>query len=130
MVTDKSERGLTAAARALLVLVRAPRAMASSAEIAGELGTHPVVIRRLLGRLRGTGLVESRSGREGGWAIAKDPATIRISDIHDALTGERATPETALEEVIAKADAAYVEALEQVTLADLARGAHPLRAHS
>jgi len=123
MVTDRFERGLVAVTRALLVMVTAPRGMASSAEIAGELGMHPVVIRRLLGRLRDTGLVESRSGREGGWALAKDPATTRISEIHDALTSERAAAETALDELIAVAGAAYVEALKRATLADLARGA-------
>jgi len=105
----------------MLVLVTAPRGMASSTEIAGELDLHPVVVRRLLGRLRETGLVESRSGREGGWAIARDPATIRISEIHRALTTERAQAGTALEQLLAVADAAYVDALGRVTLADLAR---------
>lgn len=45
-----------------MVLAEAPRGMATSTEIAGELGVHPVEVRRLLGVLRPEGIVESRRG--------------------------------------------------------------------
>ena len=82
MVTNRSDRVIATAARALLVLVEAPRGMATSAEVAEAIGSHPVVVRRLLGQLRLSGLVESRPGPTGGWAIAKDPSKIRVGDLH------------------------------------------------
>lgn len=96
---------MAAAVRALSVLATSPRGMATSAEIADAIGSHPVVVRRLLGSLRSSGLVESRSGPRGGWAIAKDPATILLGDVHRALTDEADAPASALDELLTAADA-------------------------
>ena len=41
----------------------------TSEYIAGSVNTNPVVIRRLLGSLRGAGIVESRTGVGGGWSL-------------------------------------------------------------
>jgi DNA-binding IscR family transcriptional regulator len=120
MVTNRLERGLATAVRALLVLVEAPRGMATSAEIGEAIGSHPVVVRRLLGSLRMSGLVEARVGREGGWAIAKDPAKIRVSDVWLALSEPTGRSDSALEVLLAAADAAYLAKLSTVSLADLA----------
>jgi DNA-binding IscR family transcriptional regulator len=98
--------------------------MASSAELAAALGTHAVVIRRLLGSLRSSGIVESRSGRGGGWAIARDPARVRLSDISDALAAgvdQRSAPQTALDRALDSADAAYLARLSEFSLADISR---------
>ena len=94
--------------------------MATSTEVAEAIGSHPVVVRRLLGGLRWSGLVESRSGPTGGWAIAKDPSTIRVGDVARALSNERATPTSRLNELLDGAEDAYLARLDQVTLADLA----------
>jgi DNA-binding IscR family transcriptional regulator len=93
--------------------------MASSAELAAALGTHAVVIRRLLGSLRSSGIVESRSGRGGGWAIARDPARVRLSDIHGAFANARSQPQSALGKALASADAAYLARLSEFSLADI-----------
>lgn len=120
MVTNRSTQGLATAVNALLVLVEAPRGMATSAEVADAIGSHPVVIRRLLGGLRSFGLVESRSGPQGGWAIAKDPTTIRVGDVYRAVAGHADRSGSALAELLSAAEAAYLARLDEVTLADLA----------
>ena len=102
-----------------MLLVRDPRGMASSAELADALGTHAVVIRRLLGSLRSSGIVESRSGRGGGWAIARDPARVRLSDIQEALAKAGSQPQSALDKVLASADAACLARLAEFSLADI-----------
>ncbi len=106
--------------RALLILADAPRGMATSAEIADQLDVHAVEVRRLLGELRAEGIVESRRGPRGGWAIARDPARIQLGRLHRLLTGEPdvATP-AALDEALQRAEAAYVAELDRLTLADL-----------
>jgi Rrf2 family transcriptional repressor of oqxAB len=129
MVTNRVERGLATAVRALLVLAEAPRGMATSSEVGEAIGSHPVVVRRLLGNLRMNGLVEARSGREGGWAIAKDPAKVRISEVYLALSNEPVVAESSLDELLAAARGAYLSRLSTVALADLANG-HTLRTHS
>ncbi|MGH9273631.1 MAG: RrF2 family transcriptional regulator [Acidimicrobiales bacterium] len=121
MVTNRSAGTLATAARALLVLVQAPRGMATSAEVANTIGSHPVVVRRILGSLRWTGFVESRSGPGGGWAIAKDPATIHLGEVYRAMFGIAEPAASALDELMTAAEATYVEHLSSVTLADLAR---------
>ncbi len=106
--------------RALLVLADAPRGMATSTEIADQLDIHAVEVRRLLGVLRADGIVESRRGPRGGWAIAREPATIPLGRISRLLAGEAevVTP-AALGEALQRADAAYLAELDRLTLADL-----------
>jgi DNA-binding IscR family transcriptional regulator len=123
MVANSSRRGLATAARALVVLVRAERGMATSAEVAELIGSHPVVVRRLLGGLRWSGLVESRSGPTGGWAVAKDPATIRLGDVYRAVSSETpAAATTPLDAFLEVAEQAYLAHLDDMTLAELAKG--------
>lgn len=130
MVTNRKDKGLATAVRALLVLIESPRGMATSTEVGEVIGLHPVVVRRLLGALRTSGLVEARTGRAGGWAIAKDPSKIRISEILQVLSeGDDEPPESALDELLAAANAAYLARLSAVTLADLADRPTP-RPHS
>lgn len=95
--------------------------MATSTEVGDVIGLHPVMVRRLLGALRMSGLVEARAGREGGWAISRDPAKIRVSDVHQALSVRDDTlPDSPLDNLLAGANAAYTARLSAVTLADLA----------
>jgi DNA-binding IscR family transcriptional regulator len=94
--------------------------MATSAEIADQLDLNPVVIRRLLGALRSEGIVESRSGPKGGWAIARDPSTITLGKIHRILAGDTdVVSPAALDEALVTAEEAFAKELDAVTLADL-----------
>ena len=60
----------------------------TSAEIAQHVGTNPVVVRRVLGRLREAGLLKSKKGHSGGWVLAKPASNISLADVYLAL-GER-----------------------------------------
>ena len=120
MVTNRSNR-LAVIAQALVFLADAPRGMATSTEIADQLDLNPVVVRRLLGVLRSEGIVESRSGPKGGWAIARDPSTITLGQVHRILAGDpEVISPAALDEVLVAAEEAYAKQLDAVTLADLA----------
>jgi Rrf2 family protein len=119
MVANSRSR-LAVVAQALVILAEAPRGMATSTEIAEILDVHPVVLRRLLGVLRSDGILESRSGPKGGWAIARDPAAISLGRVYRALSGELevVTP-AGLDEALIRAEEAYAATLDGVTLASL-----------
>ena len=120
MVTNRSNR-LAVIAQALVFLADAPRGMATSTEIADQLDLNPVVVRRLLAVLRSEGVVESRSGPKGGWAIARDPSTVTLGRIHRILAGDpEVVSPAALDEALVAAEEAYAKQLDAVTLADLA----------
>ena len=96
--------------------------MATSAELSSILDVHPVGLRRLLGTLRFHGLVESRTGPKGGWAMARDPAAVTLAAVYRAVAPEPeiVTPH-ALDEALVRAEA-YVAQLEPVTIGSLIGG--------
>lgn len=105
-----------------MLITGAREGILSSERLAQQLGTHPVVLRRLLGPLRSTGHLEARSGPGGGWAIARDPAELRLGDLYLALgLGEGRPKQSGLDRLLAEADAAYLAVLDRSTLADLFR---------
>lgn len=57
----------------------------TSAHIASSVGTHAVVIRRVLSELVAAGLVVTRRGAGGGASLALDPQTITLRDIYEAI---------------------------------------------
>lgn len=57
----------------------------TSTEIAEHAGTNPVVVRRVLGRLREAGLLTSEKGHAGGWKLARAPKEITLADVFEAL---------------------------------------------
>ena len=65
-----------------------PERLRTSADIAAHAGTNPVVVRRVLGRLREAGLLVSEKGHAGGWRLARPPQSITLADVYLAL-GER-----------------------------------------
>ncbi|MFI6598740.1 Rrf2 family transcriptional regulator [Nonomuraea sp. NPDC050536] len=68
-----------------LVQPRRQGRVMTSDEIAGSVNTNPVVIRRILGRLREAGLVVSQRGHGAGWLLARDPAAIDLAAVYDAV---------------------------------------------
>ena len=58
---------------------------ATSETLAGSIGAHPVVIRRILGQLRRAGLITVARGREGGAHIARPLAGITLADVFRAV---------------------------------------------
>ncbi len=57
----------------------------TSSDIAEHASTNPVVVRRVLGKLRKAGLMHSEKGHGGGWTLAKDATQITLADIYIAL---------------------------------------------
>lgn len=57
----------------------------TSADIAEHAGTNPVVVRRVLGKLREAGLLVSEKGHAGGWRLSLAPEEITIADVYLAL---------------------------------------------
>ena len=62
-----------------------PGRMRTSADIADHAGTNPVVVRRVLGKLREAGLLPSDKGQAGGWRLVKPAQSINLADVYRAL---------------------------------------------
>jgi Rrf2 family protein len=127
----------------LTLLAYLPDELQSSEEMAVSAGSNPVHIRRVLGRLRSAGLVESRPGPHGGWRLRRDPAQVRLGEIWRAVDGAEhvlglhgANPECpvgrqvqhALVDLDGRAAAALVAELDRTTVADVMASAHEPRA--
>lgn len=56
----------------------------TSTFLAGSVNVNPVIIRNTLGQLKAAGLVRVKAG-EGGASLAKDPKSITLMDIFDAV---------------------------------------------
>lgn len=57
----------------------------TSEELAGYLGTNPVLVRRVLAGLRERGYVGSDKGHGGGWRITCDLRAVTLHDIYEAV---------------------------------------------
>ncbi|MFF0464535.1 Rrf2 family transcriptional regulator [Streptomyces mexicanus] len=73
------------AIHALAMLAHRRGGSLTSAEIADSLDSNPVLVRRVLGRLRDADLVRSTEGRGGGWSLARDPRDITLHDAYAAV---------------------------------------------
>jgi len=121
----------------LVLLAAEPDTQQTSEEIAKKLNTNPVVIRRVLSRLRQAGLVSSQKGPSGGSKLAKAGKSISLGDVYRALepgsifhplghgsgaTGEHtAKVDGALEKVFREAQAALHAELDSTSLSQLAK---------
>ncbi|MEW5825660.1 MAG: Rrf2 family transcriptional regulator [Candidatus Bipolaricaulota bacterium] len=84
-LTKRASYGLIAAVE----LARAaPGEPVSAAWIAERYGLPAPFIEKILRRLRQTGVVTSRQGRGGGYALAEPPAALSVRRVLEAL-GER-----------------------------------------
>jgi len=83
---------LTVATHALtwMALVCPQRAdgIVTSEQIARSVNTNPVVVRRLLSRLKAAGLIESRRGQGAGWTLSRPPESITLRDVYHAVEDE------------------------------------------
>lgn len=84
----KRNSRLSLALHTLSHMTSEPNRVRTSADIAKHAGTNPVVVRRVLGKLREAGLVSSEKGHAGGWRLAKAADSITLADVYLAL-GER-----------------------------------------
>ena len=73
------------AIHALAMLAHRRGGSLTSTEIADSLESNPVLVRRVLGRLRDADLVWSTEGRAGGWSLARAPRDITLYDAYAAV---------------------------------------------
>ncbi len=76
---------LTVGVHILTLLALTPDQAQTSEYIAGSVNTNPVCIRRLLGRLREAGIVESQGGIGGGWRLRVPAGRITLLDVLRAV---------------------------------------------
>ena len=81
----KRNSRLSLALHTLSHMAGEPDRVRTSADIADHAGTNPVVVRRVLGKLREAGLLSSEKGHAGGWRLAKAADNITLADIYLAL---------------------------------------------
>lgn len=97
-----------------------PERIRTSADIAEHAGTNPVVVRRVLGRLREAGLLISEKGHAGGWRLARAPEEITLADVYLALEESLVateevdtTPECSVEHALHKRVSGVLKDIEQ-----------------
>ncbi|MEL6958462.1 MAG: Rrf2 family transcriptional regulator [Pseudomonadota bacterium] len=81
----KRNSRLSLALHTLSHMAGEPGRMRTSADIAEHARTNPVVVRRVLGKLREAGLLSSEKGHAGGWKLAKPAESITLADVYLAL---------------------------------------------
>jgi DNA-binding IscR family transcriptional regulator len=122
MVTNRSRDTFVLVVDALAIIAAAPEGIVTSERIAHELDINPVVVRRALAPMRAAGYVEARRGVGGGWAIARDPARLRLGDIFRALAPDRSASRSAVARIVARAEQEFIAELDRTNLADAMRG--------
>lgn len=131
----KRNSRLSLALHTLSHMAGEPDRVRTSADIAEHAGTNPVVVRRVLGKLREAGLLSSEKGHAGGWRLAKAADGITLADVYLALderlvsgAGTDAEPslcrvETGLQrriaEVLDDVEASLVERLRETSITDV-----------
>lgn len=72
----------------LLCLVRAKEPV-SAAELARYQGTSATQVAKVLHRLENAAIVRSKSGKAGGYQLAREAGEISLADITDAIEGKK-----------------------------------------
>ena len=126
------------ASRIVVFLASRPRGVpVTKHQIARVEAISPAYVEQLMMALKVAGIVASHRGRAGGFSLARDPETISIADVLQAVEGkvtvapcsdihacDRAST-CPTRGVWMKASDLLDELFEGVTVADLARGAAP-----
>jgi Rrf2 family protein len=73
------------AVHVMSVLALHPEEVFASVRLAQTVNTNPVTIRRLLLDLQAAGLVQSRRGPQGGAWLSREPSTINVMEILQAV---------------------------------------------
>ena len=126
------------AVRAAVELAAAGDGPVKAEQIAEAQGIPLNFLENILAELRRAGIVQSRRGAAGGYALARPPEDVSLADIIRAVEGPLANvrglspdeleyPGAAaqLRDVWVALRASVRSVLEQVTLADVARGELP-----
>jgi len=82
MQTDTT---FTNAIHICVYLDRTDKSVVNSTELGNSIGTNPVVVRRIIGRLKEFGLVKVKQGIGGGYFLGRPAASITLWDIYLAM---------------------------------------------
>ena len=129
---------LTVALHVLGFLTSCPGAVTSET-LARTYGTNPVVVRRVLSKLRKAGLVETRRGSGGGSSLARSSDAINLRQVFEAVSEStellRRHPgkESPVAQILAgfindiylEAEEALLEKLESATIAEMDQQVRP-----
>ena len=69
----------------MTLLAKDPQEWLTSDWLAGSINVNPVIVRKELGNLKKSGLVESRQGKDGGVRISKNPEEVNVAEIYLAI---------------------------------------------
>lgn len=69
----------------VLVYLRKEKRQISSEELAKNVCVNPVRVRKVLGRLKKQGIVETKKGLSGGYYFQIEKETITLKEVYDAL---------------------------------------------
>jgi Rrf2 family transcriptional repressor of oqxAB len=111
----------------------------SSGELAEQLHSHAVFLRRVFSYLVRAGIAEAREGRDGGYLLARPAEQITLADVYRALQSTGSGPVTPFElprgltlepdlcaafgDIGIEIESAILKTLERYTLADLVQRA-------
>jgi Rrf2 family protein len=80
------------AVHSLVLLAHRPDGMASSEEIATNVCTNPVRVRKVMSCLRKNGFVDTREGSGGGYRLSRGPGEVTLADVYRALAAGSLAP--------------------------------------
>lgn len=69
----------------MTLLSKDPQQYLTSDWLAGSININPVIVRKELGNLKKSGLVQSRQGKDGGVRIGKNAEEINVAEIYVAI---------------------------------------------
>lgn len=122
----KRNSRLSLALHTLSHMAGEPDRVRTSSDIADHAGTNPVVVRRVLGRLREAGLLTSEKGHAGGWRLARSPQDISFADVYLALDERLVAsdeiseaPACSVEHALQKRVSGVLEEIEQTLIQKL-----------
>ncbi|RXI96137.1 Rrf2 family transcriptional regulator [Anaerobacillus alkaliphilus] len=126
----------TIAVHSLVFLAYVPDRMASSQDIANNVGTNPARVRKVMSSLRNGGFVQTKEGIGGGYILKGEPNEITLGQIYRSVSCGAIKPnwctgdpskgclissnlQVVMDEVFEEADDYYANYLDQITIASV-----------
>ncbi len=129
------DQSLAVAANSLCVIGFLSPAAVPASKISEQIAVNPVVIRRVVGKLVSGGLVESLSGVNGGYILARPADMISLQDVYACISDKgifersNSSPRASCPEgevigaailtVFAEAETEFAKVLAKTTLSSL-----------
>lgn len=86
-ITDMIKTKFSIALHIMTLLAMYKEDWLNSTLIAGSLNINPVLVRKEIGALKASGLIESREGKNGGIHLLKDAKSISLAQIFQIVKG-------------------------------------------